>query len=589
MTERVPGRLLAQACRRSSAVEAACYPFSRAGAKRRHAGGSVTPATDHLQLGRAFYARRAWADAFEALTLADGATPLATDDLERLAMSAFLTGRESEYVAALDRVHRACLDARMWARAARSAFWIGLCHLFRGEFGTATGWFGRARRTLDCHGTECAEQGYLLLPLVEQQLVAGDAEQAWALGARAAAIGDRFADPDLVACARHLQGRARLLQDRIEQGLALLDEAMVSVVADELSPRMTGLIYCSVIEKCMQVFAFPRAREWTFMLSRWCEAQPQLVAFTGRCLVHRAEILQWQGAWGDALEEVRHACAPSPAERQPPLPLAGALYRLGELHRLRGEIAAAEEAYREASAQGYEPQPGLALLRLAEGHTEAAAAAIRGALAAASNPSERLPLLQASVDIMLAAGDIDEAHRACREIEALAQSFDTGVPRAISAHARGAIALAEGEVSAALAALRQAFDLWRDAGAPYEAARARELMALACRALGDKEAAQSSLNAAIATYRELGAAPDLTRTATADCAAQRRHGLTRREMQVLRLLATGKTNKAIAAELYLSRRTVDRHVSNVLGKLGVSSRAAATAYAHRHDLLQPVP
>jgi DNA-binding CsgD family transcriptional regulator len=559
-------------------------PFQPSRSHTATRGVSVTPATDHLQLGRAFYARRAWADAFEALTLAHGATPLEIDDLERLAMSAFLIGRETEYVAALDRVHHACLDSGLGPRAAQSAFWIGLCHLFRGEFGPASGWFGRARRTLDDHGGDCAEQGYLLLPLVEQQLAARDADQAMELAARAAAIGDRFADADLVACARHLQGRALLLQDRIEQGLALLDEAMVAVVADELSPRMTGLIYCSVIEKCMQVFAFPRAREWTLLLSRWCEEQPQLVAFTGKCLVHRAEILQWQGAWGDALEEVRHACRPRAAEVDGPLP--GALYRLAELHRLRGEIAAAEEAYCEASARGFDPQPGLALLRLSEGRTETAAASIRRALAAATNPSERLPLLQAAVEIMLAAGEMEAAQRACRELEQLARNFDTGVPRAMSAHARGAIALAIGDASAALPALRQAFDLWREAGAPYAAARARELTGAACRALGDKEEAESALNAAIATYTALGAAPDLARTG-AEGAEQKRHGLTTRELQVLRLLATGKTNKAIAAELFLSRRTVDRHVSNVLGKLGVSSRAAATAYAHRHRLLEP--
>jgi DNA-binding CsgD family transcriptional regulator len=501
-------------------------------------------------------------------------------------MSAFLIGRETEYITALDRVHRACLDAGLWTRAARSAFWIGLCHLFRGEFGPATGWFGRARRMLDRHGGDCAEHGYLLLPLVEQHLAARDAEQAWDLAARAAAIGERFAEPDLVACARHLQGRVLLQQDRVEQGLALLDEAMVAVVVGELSPRMTGLVYCSVIEKCMQVFAFSRAREWTFMLSRWCEGQPQLVAFTGRCRVHRAEVLQWQGAWGRALEEARHACASCPPELEQPPP-AAALYRLGELYRLRGEIVAAEEAYLEASARGFEPQPGLALLRLAERRIDAAAAAIRRAVAAATDPSERLPLLQVSVEIMLAAGEIEEARRACGELEMLAQSFDTGVPRAMSLHARGALALADGDAAAALASLRQAFELWEGAGAPYEAARVRELIGLACRALGDEEAAELALNAAIATYRELGAAPDLARTAAAERATQQRHGLTKRELQVLRLLATGKTNKAIAAELFVSGRTVDRHVSNLLGKLGVPSRAAATAYAHRHNLLDP--
>lgn len=547
---------------------------------------SVAAASDHLARGRERYTRRAWADAFDALTLADGAAPLDTDDLERLAMSAFLIGREAEYVAALDRVHRACFDAGLWTRAARSAFWIGLCHLFRGEFGPATGWFGRAQRTIDRDGGECAEQGYLLLALVEQQLAARGGVKAWELASRAAAIGERFADPDLVACARHLQGRALLQQDRIEEGLSLLDEAMVAVVAGELSPRMTGLVYCSVIEKCMQVYAFARAREWTLLLSRWCEGQPQLVSFTGRCLVHRAEILQVQGSWRRALAEARRACAACPPELEQPPP-AAALYRLGELHRLRGEVAEAEEAYREASGRGFEPQPGLALLRLAEGRIEAAAVAIRRAVAAATEPFERLPLLYASVEILLAAGELEEARGVSGELEALARRFDTDVPRAMSAQARGAIALAQGDAAPALPSLRQAFELWQDAGAPYEAARVRELIGLACLALRDEEGADLELKAATAAYTEFGAAPDLARRVAGDArhAAQQGLGLTKRELQVLRLLAAGKTNKVIAAELCVSRRTVDRHVCNLFGKLSVSSRAAATAYAYRHNLV----
>lgn len=552
----------------------------------QRAKAGVTWAADPLERGREHYARRAWADAFDALTLADGATPLEGDDLERLAMSAFLIGRETEYVAALDRLHRACLDAGLWARAARSAFWIGLSHLFRGELGPATGWFGRARRTLERHGGDCAEHGYLLLPQVEQQLAARDGEAAWKLAVQVAAIGERFADADLVACARHLQGRALLLQDRIEQGLALLDEAMVAVVAGELSPRMTGLVYCSVIEKCMTVYAFARAREWTFLLSRWCEEQPQLVNFTGRCLMHRAEVLQLQGAWARALEEAGRACAACPPELEQPPP-AAALYRLGELHRLRGEFAAAEEAYRKASGRGFEPQPGLALLRLAEGRVEAAALGVRRAVASATDPFARLPLLSAAVEILVAAGETEEALPASRELETLARRFDSGIPCAMAAQSRGAIELARGDAAAALPSLRRAFERWQDAGAPYEAARVRELIGLACGALGDEEGAELELAAASATYAELGAAPDLARRAAADArrAAQQSRGLTKRELQVLRLLATGMTNKAIAAELCVSRRTVDRHVSNLFGKLGVYSRAAATAYAHRYDLL----
>lgn len=550
------------------------------------AGQRLAAHDDHLERARRHYERRAWADAFDALVLADRASPLESDDLERLAMAAYLIGRENDYLQALDRAQRALIDTGRWTRAARCAFWIGLCHLFRGESGSANGWFGRARRMLDRAGCDSAEEGYLLLPQAEQYLLAADAQRAHDAAARAAEIGEHFAEPDLVACARHVQGRALLQRGEVEAGLALLDEAMLAVIEGELSPRMTGLVYCSVIDKCMQLYAFPRAREWTSRLSGWCDGQPQLVTFTGRCLVHRAEILQWHGDWSGALDEARRACTGfSPGSGQPP-PVT-AFYRQGELHRLRGQFAAAEEAYLEAGRRGFQPQPGLALLRLAQGRVEAAAVAIRRALAAATDPCERARLLHAAIEILLAAGEIEAARRACRELADVAATFDTGVLGAMAAQARGALELVEGDAAASLSSLRAAFEFWRNAEAPYEAARVRELIGLACRALGDAEGAGLELDAAAATFRRLGATPDVARIAAQAKGDHggHRHGLTRRELQVLRLVSAGMTNKEIASELSVSRRTVDRHVSNLFGKLGVGSRAAATAYAHRHRLV----
>lgn len=541
---------------------------------------------DHLERGRRHYERRAWADAYDALTLADRTIPLGTDDLELLAMSAYLIGREDDYLQVLDRAHRVFLDADQCARAARCAFWIGLCLLFRGETGPATGWFGRAQRLVEREGRACVEEGYLLVPLAERDIAGSDSQTAYASAARAAEIGERFREPDLTACARHLQGRALLQQGQVEQGLALLDEAMVALVEGELSPLMTGLIYCSVIDSCIQVYAFARAREWTFALSRWCEEQPQLVSFTSTCLVHRAEIMQLHGAWPDAIEEAKRACSgfSRGGEQTPP---AAAFYRMGELHRLRGEFTTAEEAYRDASHRGFEPQPGLALLRMAQGHVDTAAVAIRRAVSATTDRLGRTQLLPACVEIMLAAGDIEGARDACRELEETARRFDTGVLGAMAAHARGSIELAEGETAKALCSLRRAFEFWQTAEAPYQAARVRELVGLACRALGDEEGTGLELDAASATFQRLGAAPDLTRIASyAKAAASiQSHGLTKRELQVLRLVAAGKTNKVIASELFVSRRTIDRHVSNLLGKLDVSSRAAAIAYAHKHKLV----
>lgn len=544
------------------------------------------PERGELQRGRACCDRRAWADAFRSLSLADQATPLAGQDLELLATAAYLIGRDDDYLRALDRAHQAYLDAGEGVRAVRCAFWLGLRFLFRGETGRATGWLARAQRLLGREERDCVEQGYLLLPVVEQHLGAGDCEAAYATAIDAAEIGDRFGEADLIACARHLQGRVLVQRGQVEDGLALLDEAMVAVTAGELSPVMTGLIYCSVIEGCQQVYALDRAREWTAALAQWCEAQPEMVAFTGTCLVHRAEIMLWHGAWRDALDEARRACERclQAANRQA---AAAAFYQQAEVHRLRGEFAAAEEAYRSASQWGWDPQPGLALLRVAQGRIGAGAAAIRRAASANTDRLQRTRLLPAYVEIMLAVGDIPEARGACRELEEIAQSFDTGVLGAMAAHARGAVELAEGDARTALGSLRRAWQVWQQVEAPYLVSRVRVLAGLACRALGDEDGGALELDAARAAFEQLGATPDVARI---DALAQgtpsgRSHGLSPREQQVLRLVATGKTNKAIAAELFLSEKTVDRHVSNILTKLDVSSRAAATAYAYEHKLV----
>jgi DNA-binding CsgD family transcriptional regulator len=455
----------------------------------------------------------------------------------------------------------------------------------RGETGRATGWFAHAHRLLEHDARECAERGYLLLPIVEQRLDSGDYEAAYAAASDAAAIGERCADPDLVACARHQQGRIRLQQGQVEAGLALLDETMVTVTAGELSPLVTGLMYCSVIGACQQVYALDRTREWTAALTRWCEEQPDMVAFAGACQVHRAEIMQLQGAWPEAIEEARRAGARSDGvSRQA---VAAAFYQQAEVHRLKGEFTAADEAYRSASHHGLEPQPGLALLRLAQGSPEAAATAIRRVASTTVDRLKRIGLLPAYVEIMLAAGDVQDARNACRELEDLARSFDTGVPDAIAAQARGAVDLAEGDARAAIGSLRRAFEVWQRIEAPYAAARVRVLIGLACRTLGDEDGASLEIDAAKSVFQRLGAAPDLARIAALmrGATSSQPHGLTPREVQVLRLVATGATNKAIASKLSRSEKTVDRHVSNILTKLGVSSRTAAAAFAHQRKLV----
>jgi DNA-binding CsgD family transcriptional regulator/tetratricopeptide (TPR) repeat protein len=548
--------------------------------------GAVRRAVGHqLDQARISYEQRAWADAYQAFLFADQETPLGPEDLDRLAMSACMVGRVDEYLRTLERAHNAHVGAGQCARAVRCAFWLGFHLLMRSETGRATGWLSRAERLLEREARECAERGYLLLPMVEQRIGSDDFENAYAAAADAAAIGERCGDADLIACARHQQGRIRLQQGQVEIGLALLDETMVAVTGGELSPLVTGLMYCSVIQACQQVYAIDRSREWTAALAQWCEGQPDMVAFTGVCQVHRAEIMQLQGAWPDAIEAARRACVRSQGIDK--RAAAAALYQQAEVHRLRGEFAAAEEAYRGASQLGLEPQPGLALLRLVQRRTDAAAAAIRRAAGTTTDRLKRMSLLPAYVEIMLAERDVHDARAACQELTEIAQSFDTGVPGAIAAQACGAVDLAEGDAQAALGPLRRAFDVWQRIEAPYATARVRVLIGLACRALGDEDSAALEIDAAKSIFERLGATPDLARIDLLMKVASsgKRHGLTPREVQVLRLVAAGETNKVIAGKLCLSEKTIDRHLSNIFTKLDVSSRAAATAFAYRHKLI----
>jgi DNA-binding NarL/FixJ family response regulator len=544
--------------------------------------------TAELERGRDLYVREAWADAYEALSAADRSDPLEANDLELLATSAYMLGREEDYLGLLERAHRAHLAAGQELPALRCAFWVGVTLARRGEMGRAGGWLGRAQRLLDRQESDCVERGYLLVPAVFEQEASGDWEGAAATAGEAAAIAERFGDPDLFALAAHERGHILIQSGRLKDGMGLLDEAMVAMTSGELSPIVSGIVYCGVILACQDAHEVRRAREWTAALTRWCERQPDLVAFTGRCLVHRAEILQLQGAWAEALEEARRA-GERCRQAENAAAAAEACYRQGEIHRVLGNLAAAEDAYREASRLGREPQPGLSLLRLAQGKPDAAEAAIRRVVAETPEPGRRVGLLSACVEIMLVVGDGDAARQARRELELIAEGHERDALGAMAAQARAAIELADGDARAALTASRRAAQVWNELDAPHDAARARVLVGLGCRALGDEDTAALELDAARAVFSELGAAPDVARVdALATSAASGDpHGLSDRELQVLRLLSAGATNKAIAAELVLSVRTVDRHVSNIFAKLGVSSRAAATAYAHEHGFVRP--
>lgn len=552
---------------------------------QRSALRNSTNRAQALDQGRKSLRKQAWASAFSQLSAVDREQPLEPLDLVDLAQAANLIGKESEGAEILARAHQGFLSRGEIQPAARCAFWLGFMALINGEQAQAGGWLSRAGRLLEGQ-PDCVEKGYLFLPTGFRSVHEGDGATAYQAFIQAGEIGERFGDIDLVTLARQGQGRALIRQGETARGVSLLDEAMIAVTAGEVSPLTAGGVYCSVIDACSEIFDLRRAQEWTSALEQWCSSQPDLVPYRGQCLIHRAEILQVHGAWTDAFDQARQAC--EQLSQPPPRPSAGAaFYRLGELHRLRGEFVEAEDQYRQAGRWQRAPQTGLALLRFAQGQLEAANAAIRRVAEEVTEPGSRARVLDVYVEIVLAARDFPAARNAANELAEIAERSGAPFLRALSSRATGAVLLAEGDARGALPELRQSWTRWCELRASYEAARTRVLIALTCRQLGDDDAANLELDAALEVFQQLGAAPDLARV---EALRQRKSfktatSLTDREIQVLKLVASGRTNRAIAVKLGISEKTVARHLSNIFNKLDLSSRAAATAYAYQHKLV----
>jgi DNA-binding CsgD family transcriptional regulator len=545
--------------------------------------------SDALARGRAAWDRQAWAEACSELRAADGEAPLGADDLDRLGAATYLTGDDAAVIEARARAYEAHLDAEQPVRAAGSALWLAAGILDRRDRQSeASGWIERARRLLDANPADSFELGFLQCVLARVRVAGGDPAAAYELFTRAVGIGTRLGHRDLINFARHGQGRTLLWLGRPAEGMTMLDEAMLAVTAGEVAPIPTGIIYCSAISACHDLLDLRRAHEWTTALAGWCAAHPDMLAFRGDCLIRRSELLQLHGAWADASNEVKRVCE---RLKDPEFePTAGAaFYQKGELCRMRGEVEDADEAYRLASRAGRTPQPGLALLRLQQGDADGADAAIRGALPHARLPRTRAFLLRAAVEIRLARGDLAGAADAAGQLATLAGAEGPAYLHAASAHASGSIALARGEIEPAIELLRDALGRWRDLDAPYEVARVRVLIGQAYRSLGDEEGARLEFDAALDIFERLGAAPDVVHVGALATPpdAQPTGALTGREVEVLRLVAEGKTNRTIAAALEISEKTVARHLSNIFTKLDLSSRAGATAYAFKHKLLAP--
>ena len=537
---------------------------------------------DDLLRARVDYDRRDWLAAYGGLSQV-GSGDLTADDFSRLAMAAYLVGRHNDCVQALQRAYQLHVDSGAVLSAVRAAFWLSMVLMTRGETAVGGGWVGRSQRLLDEVEGDVVERGYVAIHVMYRHIYSGELDTALGLAEQVSDYGRRFADPDLVAMGLNARGRILLYGGKVAEGLALLDEAMVGVAAGEVSAIFAGNVYCSMIEGCQEIADFDRAARWTSVLTTWCDDQPGLVPFTGQCAVHRGQIMRAQGAYDEALTEFDLAVKRYRQADQ--TDAAGlAMAERGDVLRIRGDLAGASAAYDQAVAFGYEPQPGMALLWLQQGRNTAAVAAVDRLLGEAADPVHRSRLLPAAVEVLLAGGQPDAAASLATELGSIAASFDCPSVQARADHAAAEVALATGEPATALRVLRRERGVWERLGARYDLARCRVLVGRALRALGDDQSAVTELTVARRTLSELGARP-----AEQEAAALIRPtlpaGLTEREVEVLRLVATGKTNPEIAGMLVLSEKTVSRHLSNIFTKINVTTRTAAAAFAYEHRLM----
>ena len=516
-----------------------------------------------------------WGDAWRLYSQAPG--DLDIDDLGRFATAAYLIGRDEEGFDLWGRAHRASIEEGSIHRAAHFGVRLSQALLFKGDLPRSRGWVDRVAQVLEGAGIDCVEQGYLEHALGMAGLFeSGDLAAALAHFERAGKVASRFADRELATVARMSAGRIRIYLGEVAEGLTMLDAAVVSIEAGELSPFATGDAWCTVIDACAELSDVIRCRSWTTSMQRWCDAQQELVLYRGHCLIHAAEVLLVLGRWREGVEEARRACdrlaGPVPSA------LGAAACLEADLLRLLGDADGAERAYRKAGEHGHDPQPGLALLRLEQGDAAGAAAMIRRVLTEVEGPV-RSRVLGPAVDVALATGDVASARATADELRGMATELGSTMLAALAARAMGAVLIAEGDAATALPELRRAFLAFRDLDAHHEAAVTRLLVAAACRALGDEETATTEERTALASLESFRA-----EAGGADAPAGS-EGLTRRELDVLRLLASGKTNRSIGESLFISEKTVATHVSHIFTKIGVGSRAAATAFAYDHGLV----
>lgn len=540
---------------------------------------------DLVESARAAYARRDWPAAYRDLTTVRQHGVLATDDLNALADAAWWLGLINETLTVSEECHQRFLAEGRPVRAAMNALDIGFGWLMRGQVAVGSAWVSRARRLLE-EQPSCVEQGFLLWMDTSDALERDDLDEAFVGARRVQDAGRQFSSPTLIALGLVGEGIVVIRRGQVARGLAMLDEAMLPVLAGRLPPEWAGNIYCLLMAVCHDLADVARARRWTSATEQWCDNLSSAVMFIGVCRVHRIQLLQLGGQWTRAKAEATIACTEL-AEMN--IAVVGeAHYQLAELHRLSDDLAAAEDAYRRAGEVGRDPQPGLALLRLAQDRTDEAMAAVRVALAdSVGAPFRRVPLLAAHVEIALEGGDIAAAAQSSTELDEIAARYATAGFATLARHARGALAVAEGRAEAALTDLQAAHRGYGEMRAPYDSARVRVLMGRAYEQLDDAGAAAAELEAAEGTFTELGAGLQLRLIGQIRRPGRLLGGLTEREAEVLACVAEGASNRDVAAALFISEKTVARHLANIFTKLDVSSRTAAASWAHEHRLSRP--
>jgi DNA-binding NarL/FixJ family response regulator len=531
-----------------------------------------------VDAARAAFAARDWTGAHDAFLTARQEVSLDADDLNALAEASWWLGLMDESLAPREEADARYLEASDNRRAAMRAFDIAYAYFLRGNETVGSGWVNRAQRLVDDE-PDCPEQGYLLYFAVETSLDGG--EETMAKARQVHGFGRRHADHNLIAAGMVAEGRVLIKLGRAQEGLALLDEGMLEASSEDLAPNWAGNIYCHLMAACYELGDIRRAAAWTQSTAEWCDQMAPAVLFKGICRVHRAQVMQILGAWTQAQDEAERVCQ-DVAHIHVGI-VAEGRYQIGEIRRLRGDLDGAEEAYSQGHQLGRDPQPGLALVRLAQGRPEAAAALIHSALAGVTDRLARARLLSAQVEIAVAAGDPATASVAADELDAVAATYQSSGLQAAAKRSRGAVLLATGRTEEALSTLRAACSGWTELEAPYDCAKVRVLLARAYRQLGDMESSERELDAAHSAFEELGAELD-AREAGEERRATLPEGLTEREGEVLALVAAGSTNRQIAEALFLSRKTVERHVSNIFTKLGVTTRTAAARFAFEHGI-----